>query len=114
MQKEINATVIIKSPDETVSSRGTISAHQARLGDYLPDLQTIVDTARYFRDAGFNVRPKQNCIDIAGSVAQFEAMFGVQFGRQVEIEGVGFQRVPELLKDILVRIIFPRIWSQAY
>ena len=107
MKQEINATVIIKSPDDLVSSRGEISAQQARPGDYLPDLQTIIETSRYFRDAGFNVRPKQNCITIKGSISQFEAMFGVRLGQQVEIGGVGYERVPELLQDILVRIIFP-------
>jgi hypothetical protein len=110
-QQEINATVIIKSPDEDVSSRGQISAHQARLGDYLPDLQTIIDTARYFRDAGFNVRPKQNCITIEGSKLQFESMFGVQLGEPMALDGVGYERVPERLKDILVRIIFPGVWT---
>ena len=112
-QQEINATVIIKSPDEDISSRGQISAHQARLGDYLPDLQTIIDTARYFRDAGFNVMPKQNCITIEGSILQFESMFGVQPGEQMKLDGVGYERVPELLKDILVRIIFPGVWTKT-
>ncbi len=112
-QQEINATIIIKSPDEVDSNRGKISAQQARLGDYLPDLQTVIDTARYFRDAGFNVRPRQNCINIAGSTTQFEAMFGVQFGQQMDMDGVGYRYVPELLKDILVRIIFPGLWSHA-
>ena len=114
MSQEITATIIIKSPDEYVSSRGEIDAQQALLGDYLPDLQTIVDTARYFRDAGFQVRPKQNCINIAGSIPQFEAMFGVQPVHSARMQGRGYERVPERLQDILVRIIFPGMWSEAY
>ncbi len=107
VQHDINATIILKSADEGMSSRGQISAHQARLGDYLPDLQTIVDTARYFRDAGFTVRPKHHYINIEGSRQQFESMFGVQLGRQMEIDAPGYECIPDMLKDILVRVIFP-------
>ena len=111
MQQEISATVIIKSPDEQVSSRGPISPRQARLGDYLPDLQTVIDTARYFRDAGFKVMPNPNRIDISGSVLQFESMFGLTMHQGVDTSGVGYERVPASLQDILVRIIFPHTWG---
>jgi hypothetical protein len=38
----------------------------------------------------------------------------VQLGEQMDMDGVGYERVPELLKDILVRIIFPGKWRKAY
>ena len=111
MQQEIDAMVIIKSADEDVSSRGIINANQARLGDYLPDLQTIIDAARYCRDAGFNVIPTRYSLTIKGSRKLFEAMFGVQLHKGMQMSGVGYERMPELLKGILVRIIFPGLWD---
>jgi len=114
MLHEIKATVIIKSPDEYENSRGKISANNARLGDFLPDLQTVMDTARYFRDAGFKVTPSQNCVDIKGSVVQFETMFGVNLLEHPEKACIGQMRIPRFLKNILVKLVFPGVWINSY
>lgn len=106
MQQEMNATIIIKSPDVSESSRGMINPMQAGLGDFLPDLQTVINTSRYFRDAGFRVRPNHDCINIEGSSMLFESIFGHHFLQGDEVEGTNALHVPESLKDILVRVIF--------
>lgn len=114
MQHEIKATVIIKSPDEHENSRGKICANNARLGDFLPDLQTVMETARYFRDAGFKVTPSQNCVDIKGSVVQFETVFGVNLLEHPEKACIDKMRIPRLLKGILVKLVFPGVWINSY
>jgi hypothetical protein len=108
MPQEINATVIIKSPDESDSSRGMINPMQAGLGDFLPDLQTVINAARYFRDAGFRVRPNNDCINIEGSSTLFEAIFGIHLGQDID-NAANNIHVPERLKDILVRVIFSNV-----
>jgi len=106
MQQEMNATIIIKSPDVSESSRGKINPMQAGLGDFLPDLQTVINTSRYFRDAGFRVRPNHDCINIKGSSTLFESMFGLHLMQDGAVNGPNTLHVPESLKDILVRVIF--------
>ena len=111
MQQEMNATLIIKSPDVTESSRGMINPMQAVLGDFLPDLQTVIQAARYFRDAGFRVRPNNDCINIASSQSLFESIFGVHLDTDSD-ETSGPVCVPERLRDILVRVIFSNVLTR--
>lgn len=101
-QYEMDAMLIIRSEDEQVSSRGCISNDQAVPGDYLPDLQTIIDTARYFRDAGFNVVPKRYLIKIKGPAGLFESIFGSLCGSS---DSHACQRLPDWLRRILVRVV---------
>ncbi|NOY66969.1 MAG: hypothetical protein GXP13_06125 [Gammaproteobacteria bacterium] len=113
MHEEIEATVIVKSSYDEVSYKGDLPADIAEVGDYLPDLETIVKSARYFRDAGFYVMPKQNCIKIIGTISQFESMFDIFIPSIVDVASIANVRVPELLKGTLVRVIFRGLWAKA-
>lgn len=106
MYQKINATIIIKSSDVNESNRGKIDPMLINKGDFLPDLQTVIKASRYFRDAGFKVWPHQDSINIEGSLALFESIFGNYWRQGTEKAGVHKMLVPALLKDILVRVIF--------
>jgi len=113
MHQLVDAIVILKSRFDRQSYKGEIAQENVQVGDFLPDLDTIVQSARYFRDAGFHVFPKQNCIRLSGSVSQFESMFGVYIQPGAEVACIGNVRVPDLLEGVLVRVLFQSQWAQA-
>ena len=112
MYEVMDATVIIKSSSDQQSYKGEIANDRVEVGDFLPDLETIIHSARYFRDAGFHVLPKHNCIKLSGSASQFESMFGICIP-VAEMAKIGNVKIPELLDGVLVRVIFQHDWAQA-
>jgi len=113
MQQSISANVIIKSPDEQGTYRGNITADQAEVGDYMPDLDTIVQTARYFHEAGFQVTPKNNYLNISGLPNKFEEMFGINLFGGSGVACIGNFNIPDTLDDVLIRVVFPGEWAEA-
>lgn len=113
MYQSIDAVVILKSRNDEQGYKSELAQDSAQVGDYLPDLDTIIQSSRYFRDAGFTVLPKQNCIRISGSSSQFESMFGVYIQPGAKVGCVGNIRVPDLLDGVLVRLLFQEQWAQA-
>jgi len=113
MHEAIEATLIIKSISDQRNIRGHIAATDAEIGDYLPDLETVIQTARYFRDAGFKVLPKRHYLKISGSIFQFENIFGASIHGSERIDSVNNSRIPEMLNGILVRMIFQNHLAQA-
>ncbi len=113
MQRPINANVIIKSPGEQVAFRGNATAAQAEVGDYMPDLDTIVQTARYFHEAGFQVTPRNNYLTISGLPGKFEEMFGINLFGGSGVACIGNFTIPDMLDDVLIRVVFPGEWAEA-
>jgi len=113
MHEVLEATVILKSRHDLGSYKGEIAANHAQLGDFLPDLDTIVQSARFFRNAGFRVLPSQNCIRISGTTGQFQSMFGVYFQPGAASTSIGSIQVPDLLEGVLVRLLFQGEWAQV-
>jgi len=113
MYEPIEATLIIKSASDQHSLRGDIAGEEAEVGDYVPDLDTVIRTARYFRDAGFKVFPKRHYLKISGSVFQFERIFGMSIHGPKRIESLSSVRIPKILNGTLVRLIFQNNWAQA-
>jgi len=113
MNTEIEATLIIKSPGDHLSYKGDVNASEAIVGDYLPDLHTVVTTARYFRNAGFKVHPHQDHVRIYGSMSQFEQQFDMHLQGMIDDSAGAHVRIPRLLEDVLVRVMFSRQLAQA-
>jgi len=111
MYTEIEAVLVIKSPGDHSTYKGDVRDDEAVVGDYLPDLQTVVTTSRYFRNAGFKVSPYQDHIRINGSVNQFEQHFDIEPGDIMAANKHEAVQVPKRLESVLVRVIFSQKWT---
>lgn len=101
-KQKITAKVILKSRDE-----------ERKEGEYLPDLDVVIETARFFRDAGFRVTPNHLTLRLKGEIDLFQRMFNVSLNLVVNdawgdvfVEVAGSLRIPEVLKDVLVTVDF--------
>jgi hypothetical protein len=106
MLQQITATVVLKSPEESDRAYGMV-------GDFLPDLENIIQAAHFFRDAGFMVSPYQNHLRLTGDTKLFESVFDVELQLNADVTCIGNICVPGPLRDVFVRIIFPEMLAQA-
>jgi len=108
MLKQVRAAIMLKTPNE--AGRNVDSAYDktASLGDFLPDLDTIVKTAHFFRDLGFKVWPYPHYLKVEATPQLFKQTLGV-----IAAQDEDKLQTPGALRGVLVRVMFTEQLAEA-
>jgi len=105
MLNQIKAAVMLKTPLEAEAAEKSSYDRSACLGDFLPDLATVIKTAHFFRDLGFRVWPYPHYLKIEATPQLFKETLGAYDEDTLQ--------VPDALRTVLVRVMFTENLAEA-